>query len=167
MQFDVMPSTPLSRTDLLSALQDLPERTPLSTRFPDSQKRMWIDWLSNYTDRQRDARFIYNHLALAQMIIWLAEATGVETRLVSKAIGAIVETDSPHTQAAAVRRVLPWEFIARHLRRKADIKVAQAIIEKHALPECRQGFKNAAKVWEAMAQDIADAMQAARGETKP
>jgi hypothetical protein len=52
------------------------------------------------------------------------------------------------------------------IMRQRDVAAAQAIIDKHVLPEWRAS-EAAPRSLEAMAQDIADAMQAARGGTAP
>jgi hypothetical protein len=49
------------------------------------------------------------------MIVWLAEVSGIDTRLIRKAVDAIVESDPCQSQAAAVRHILPWPLVARHL----------------------------------------------------
>jgi hypothetical protein len=48
--------------------------------------------------------------------------------------------------------------------RQHDVAAAQAIINKHVLPEWR-ALRETPRALEAMVQDIADAMQAARGGT--
>jgi hypothetical protein len=48
--------------------------------------------------------------------------------------------------------------------RQREVAAAQAIIAKHVLPEWRMSA-GAPRALEGMAQDIADAMQAARGGT--
>jgi len=125
MSDDAMPMQQYSRADLLSLVQQLPEETALSAQFHSSQKQAWIHWLSNYVrsgdigraDRRRDARFIFNKLNLAPMIIWLAESSGVDAHRVRKANDAVVKSDSAQTQTAKVRQILPWELIASHLER--------------------------------------------------
>jgi hypothetical protein len=60
------------------------------------------------------------------MIVWLAEVSGIDTRLIRKAVDAIVESDPCQSQAAAVRHILPWPLVARYLGRitprTADLK---------------------------------------------
>jgi hypothetical protein len=113
----------LSRIALLNMVRRLPEEPTVPARFPNSFKQAWVDWLSKYIrpgkygrgDRRRDARFIYNHLNHPEMIIWLAAASGAEAQLVRKAAGTMQEDDSHGTQAATVRRILPWGDVAHHL----------------------------------------------------
>jgi hypothetical protein len=84
---------------------------------------MWLQWLSHYNSdpirksTDRDASFIYNRLSHPPMIVWLAEVSGIDTRLIRKAVDAIVESDPCQSQAAAVRHILPWPLVARYLGR--------------------------------------------------
>jgi len=47
-----------------------------------------------------------------------------------------------------------------------DVEAARAIIGRHVLPEWHAS-EQAPRVFEALAQEIADAMRAARGSTTP
>jgi hypothetical protein len=103
----------------LHAIQRLPVKVDF---LPRSHKDVWLRWLSEYRDSaydranpNRSAQFIYDKINLPEMIIWLAAASGVDARLVRKAAKTVHPKDKPMTQAAAVRRVLPWSVIASHL----------------------------------------------------
>jgi hypothetical protein len=52
-----------------------------------SQKEHWLGWLSEYdgpgfygrkTNGSRSAEYAYNHIVCPPMVLWLAEASGVE-----------------------------------------------------------------------------------------
>jgi 5-methylcytosine-specific restriction protein A len=108
-----------TRTDLLQAIRKLPAKADFPQR---SYKANWIRWLSKYQakggDRvnpHRGAEFIYNAINLPGWIVWLAAASGISPQLVHKAANAVAPKESRMTQAAAVRRVLPWSVVAKQL----------------------------------------------------
>jgi hypothetical protein len=123
-----MASQQMSRDELLEFVRHLPEKTPIaSTLTPGySGKQSWINWLTNYAQigdhplrAQRDASFIYNRWWNAPIFIWLAEASGVDQERVKKAAKIIAASSgNTTTQAATIRRILPWHLVARHLREK-------------------------------------------------
>lgn len=115
----------MSRDELLAIVRQLPERTPIaSTLAPGrSSKRSWINWLSTYAELgdhplrgQRNARFIYNHWWNIPIFIWLAEASGVSQDRIQKAAEIVASSGNSTTQAAAIRRILPWHLVEKHLR---------------------------------------------------
>jgi HNH endonuclease len=106
-----------SRKDLLRAIEKLPANITFLRR---SYKRGWLHWLSNYEDPSRampdrSAEFIYNALHVPEWIVWLAAASGVDPQVVQAAVNVIDRQQLRQTQAAAVRRVLPWSLIAKQL----------------------------------------------------
>src|ERR1700730_6617139 len=115
-----------TRTDLLKAVRHLPERTPIVTElFPDAHgKRTWVSWLSNYAQTndnprraERDAQFVYNNWWNAPILIWLAEASGVDQNRVRKAAKIALSQGNSKAQSRDIRRILPWSLIARQLTR--------------------------------------------------
>lgn len=125
-----LPSEQMSRAELLAVVRQLPDRTPIATRLtPDhSAKQSWINWLSNYADHgdhplrgQRDARFIYNHWWYMPTFIWLAEASGVDTNRIQRAARIAASSGNSTTQAASIRRILPWSLLVKHLLLKRAI----------------------------------------------
>ncbi|MGH1578740.1 hypothetical protein [Planktotalea sp.] len=90
-----------------------------------SQKEHWLGWLAEYDgpgaygrrgDPNRDARYVYNHIQCAPMLFWLAEASGIEDKLLSKAFNVVINAPATNaSQCAALRRVLPWEAVAMRL----------------------------------------------------
>jgi hypothetical protein len=111
-------------------VKTLPERLPISDRIAwsqhhDSHKDHWVKWLADYSagigyygrkNHKRDAGFIWSHLQCAGMLIYLAEAAGVETATVRRAV-QIATTAAGNCAAvsAATRRVLPWPRVCRAL----------------------------------------------------
>lgn len=63
------------------------------------------------------AKFAYNHLQSARMILWLAQAVGTP-RFALRRAKTVLRRAQAHTssESAAVRSVLPWELIEALLR---------------------------------------------------
>lgn len=112
-----MPRTP---QDLLRVVRRLPASVPIADaiKHRHAHKEHWTGWLAEYdgpgyygrANHNRDARYVYNHINAPAMLIWLAEASGVDTALVREAVKAT--RDLPYArQAAAVRRVIPWHVV--------------------------------------------------------
>jgi hypothetical protein len=111
-----------------AAIKGLRRRTPKSDKFPipsgyTSLQHQWLEWLEEYLepgyyDRKNvvdDARWAYQHLNNGNMIIWLNEAAGEDSRMVQAAIVAIHGRDSRQTEAMYARRVFPWDQLATRL----------------------------------------------------
>jgi hypothetical protein len=109
---------------LLRAIRTLPDRTvkgeELFGSAAPSQKRHWLNWLSEYASpgyyrrkasKKRDARFAYNHCQCPAMLIWLAGRVGVSARLIESAADDAVEYGNKASQCAAIRRHIPWTLI--------------------------------------------------------
>jgi hypothetical protein len=90
---------------------------------PGLTKKSWLGWLADYPktdphrrkDSDRDAAFVYNHLHFVIMLIWLAESAGVPRDLLERASAAIPEVAPDPTQAARLRKVIPWKHVAAAL----------------------------------------------------
>ncbi|SHG43280.1 HNH endonuclease [Bradyrhizobium erythrophlei] len=115
-------ATTWTRTALLDALSQLPDHAPISEAFPGSGvplKEKWIGWVSDYNrgrlKKNPSARTIYNRVQQPRWIIWLAEASGINARLIRKAINSVARHVIRQTQAKETRRILPWTLVARHL----------------------------------------------------
>jgi hypothetical protein len=127
-----MASQQMSRDELLEFVRHPPEKTPIASKLTPgySGKQSWINWLSNYAEigdyplrAQRDAAFIYNHWWNTPIFIWLAEASGVDQERVKKAANIIAASSgNTTTQAATIRRILPWNLVARHLRERRKLE---------------------------------------------
>ena len=105
--------------------------TPISNTLPakhGSHRTHWMGWLGEYEgpgyygrkrERSRSAKYIYQHLHCAPMVIWLAELAGVDGRRLRLAVRKSVPQpklykDSP-SAAAMARRILPWTLVHQHL----------------------------------------------------
>jgi hypothetical protein len=120
-----MATQQMSREELLAIVRELPDKTPIAVALAPgrSSKQSWINWLTNYAEisdhplrGQRDARYIYNHWWDAPIFIWLAEAGGVDPDKIQQAAKIVAAAENSTTQAAAIRKVLPWQLVAKHLR---------------------------------------------------
>jgi hypothetical protein len=60
----------------------------------------------------RSAKFFYNHINCAPMVLWLGEASGIPKLTVVKARQAALSAlPNNAAQCAAIRRIIPWEAI--------------------------------------------------------
>jgi hypothetical protein len=108
--------------EMLVAVRRLPASMPQSDRLSkgryDTHKDHWISWLKEYggpgyygrSNRDRDARFVYQHLNNGNMMVWLNEAAGESPATIRAAIAAM-QRGGPQKQTAAkiARSFLPWE----------------------------------------------------------
>jgi hypothetical protein len=127
--------------ELAKQIQRLPAQLPLTTAFQkrlihdaggteqhvwySSQKEHWTGWLSEYDGpgaygrkiwRDRDAKFVYNHINNAAMLIWLAEASGLPDSTVLEAQQAALDAGPNFARmCAAVRRIIPFADVERAL----------------------------------------------------
>jgi hypothetical protein len=91
-----------------------------------SQEEHWRGWLDGYDgpgyynrkDCNRSAEFVYNHINCADMLLWLAEASGVPKARVVEAKAACSVSQNPSAQSAAVRRIIPWEMVEVRLDKR-------------------------------------------------
>lgn len=116
----------LSILDLLIAISRLPEDRPANSsgKWYRTQKEHWIGWLFEYngpgaygrhTQQGRDAKFVYNHVVEPRMLLYLAKAAGVSRGRVLAARKKLGGGRSLMQQAAEIRRLLPWELVAKAL----------------------------------------------------
>jgi hypothetical protein len=76
----------------------------------------------------RDASFIYNHWWNAPIFIWLAEASGVDKERIQRAAKLIAAASgNTTTQAATIRRILPWRLVAKHLRENRRVTASTTL----------------------------------------
>jgi len=123
--------------DLLIAISRMDEdRRFRSNRvWYESQKEHWVGWLFNYNSpgaygrkvtEGRDAKFVYNHVACPEMLIFLAKASGVNAKLVSKAKKVSAATNEQMAKVAAVRGLIPWSVVVEALRRNCYLPAPPA-----------------------------------------
>jgi HNH endonuclease len=125
-----------SREELMLAIRGLRDQTEL---LSEPCKEGWLGWLKEYDgpgfygrkNPDRSARFIFNSINSASMIIWLAEAIGIEDRLLKRALKAAdINGYNKQRQAAAVRAVIPWELVEIHLE-QSKTKAQRHFIAYH------------------------------------
>jgi hypothetical protein len=108
---------------LLAAIRSLPADPPFHNprKWYLTQKEHWIGWLSDYngpgaygrqTGVKHDAKFAYNHIVEPLMLIYLADASGVDPKLVKAAKRACAKGTTLMQKSGAIRAVIPWESIA-------------------------------------------------------
>ena len=92
-------------------------------------KMKWIKWLDRYntpgvykrqTDRQRSARFVYNHINYPEMLLWLIRSVGVDEALVETAKSAYFKFSNTNQQAAEIRKIAPWNLVELALQKGAS-----------------------------------------------
>ena len=121
----------ISINKFIRAIRRLPSDKPIDNpkKWYRTQKEHWIGWLSEYhgpgayerkTEKNRDARFAYNHIVEPKMLLWLIEAGGVNPSLVSAARHESAKEQSMQRQSAVIRRHVPWEVVAEALWRTSD-----------------------------------------------
>jgi predicted restriction endonuclease len=106
----------------LEALERLPDEVSAEDKSGSSLKRTWVNWVENYSrGRVRKgvtASTIYNRIENTGWILWLARASGIDTELIQKVADNLNPSDSAQTQAKALRQVLTWRLVTRHLEEK-------------------------------------------------
>ena len=132
------PQTPAKR--LLAAIQRLPQDMPISGMWAPpahtaSHKAHWIGWLSEYDEpgyyrrrvphEPRSMAYIYGHIHCAPMLLWLAEASGVDLRLIWEADAQLheqVKAAIPATSPAAgrhFRELIGWPLVEAALTQRS------------------------------------------------
>jgi hypothetical protein len=95
-----------------------------STERYSSQREHWLRWLEEYEGEghygrqnwNRNAEFVYNHIVCPPMVLWLGEASGIDDATVIKAKNAALRAKPVFSsQAAAIRKVIPWGDIEAKL----------------------------------------------------
>jgi hypothetical protein len=67
--------------------------------------------------KKRTAQFSFNHIMCPPMVLWLCEASGVETSRVVEAMkNALTSRRVFASQCAAIRKVIPWSTVDIALR---------------------------------------------------
>jgi hypothetical protein len=113
----------MSIDEFIQAVHKLPSDKPLIP-YKDgftTNKEQWVRWLSKY-DRKRNARFVYNHLAYPEMMLWLIQAAGVKRHLVQLAQSECERFIEMHQKAAAIRDCVPWDVLINALLGQINTK---------------------------------------------
>jgi len=116
----------ISITQFIHAIRKLPSDEPLvdSRVWYKTQKEHWLEWLNGYhgpggygrkVDKERDARFAYNHIINFEMLLWIIDAAGVKPNLVKAARRVSVHGSTLQQKSAAIRKLVPWQELANAL----------------------------------------------------
>ena len=117
---------PISIKSFLTAIQALPaDRAVINPKkWYRTQKEHWIGWLSEYegpgaygrqTVIQRDARFAYNHIVEPRMLLYLANAAGIDRKLLATGKQSFAKGATLMGKSRMIRSVIPWETVAAAL----------------------------------------------------
>jgi len=86
-----------------------------------TQHEHWLGWLDAYAGpgaygRTRpsptSARAVYHRIVEPKMLLYLAEAAGVDAAAVARAREAVASATSMMQASGRVRRIVPWEVVA-------------------------------------------------------
>ena len=110
----------------IHAVRQLPSDDPVDDPrvWYKTQKEHWLEWLKGYNrpgvygrkvDKERDARFAYNHVVNPEMLHWIISAGGVRPKLIKAARSASLHAVSLQQKSAAIRRLVPWEELMEAL----------------------------------------------------
>lgn len=121
-----MTSKTISIAQFIQAIRKLQPDTPVNDprTWYKTQKEHWLGWLSEYhgpgaygrkSEKRRDAKYAYNHIVDFKMLLWLAEAAGVEPNLVRQARSSAKQANTLMAKSAAVRRHISWETLSTAL----------------------------------------------------
>ena len=113
----------ISIPKFIRAIQRLPSDEPVvdSRVWYKTQKEHWLEWLKGYqgpggygrkVDKERDARYAYNHIVNYEMLLWIIAAAGLKTNSVKAARRASTHGSTLQQKSAAIRRLVPWEELA-------------------------------------------------------
>jgi hypothetical protein len=121
-------------------IKRLPEAAPITLEFEaaivarnerkkdpwyGSQKEHWLGWLREYNGPgfygrmswDVGAKEVYNRVVNPAMLVWLAEASGVDESDLRRAIGATLDVpNNMPAQSGCFRRHISWEMIEERLR---------------------------------------------------
>jgi hypothetical protein len=92
-----------------------------------TQQEHWDGWLRGYegpgaygrVNWSRSAEFVYNHVVNPQMLVYVAEAAGIERDALETAIeGALTNRATMSAMSGAVRRAVRWSALKQALLAK-------------------------------------------------
>ena len=112
--------------EFIRAIEKLPSDAPKETpgKRYTTQKEHWLCWLKEYHTpgaygrqviKSRDAKYAYNHIVCHDMLIWIIDAAGVNKKHVFMARNAAKQGRTMQAKSAAIRKIVPWEFLAETL----------------------------------------------------
>lgn len=103
-----------------------------------TQKEHWLGWLNEYRGPgaygrkggvNREAKFAYNHAVNYLMFIWIIEAAGVDPKLVKQTKAIVNTKKSLQANSAAIRKIVPWEVLAKAIWGENLDKPKTSVIE--------------------------------------
>jgi hypothetical protein len=117
---------------LIQVIQALPSAPPVPLGTPgynqySTQKAHWLGWLApsagtgSYPRSEapnRNAKYVYNHIVEPKLLLWLIAASGIDAATVAAAQKAAASALKMPSQAAAIRRIVPWDLLCEQLVRK-------------------------------------------------
>ncbi|MDY5589074.1 MAG: hypothetical protein SPF30_03865 [Arcanobacterium sp.] len=119
--------------DFVDILKRLPAHLPISDAYEEadsqrvghwwaSQRQHMISWFTaqatkgagQYTRNKpnRSAKTTYNRLLNSASVLWIAEAVGVDEKLLTEASAKALAEPSKRSRPRIIREVIPWEFVA-------------------------------------------------------
>ena len=115
----------VSIQQFIEVISTLPEDKPHGNPrvWYRTQKEHWLGWLRDYSgpgayDRKnsdRDAKYVYNHIANPGMLLWLITAAGVSSELMLTMGQALAATPDARTHVGIIRKHVPWSVVASKL----------------------------------------------------
>lgn len=119
-------SQEFSINQLYDAIETLPEDEPKSRPgiWYFTQKEHWLGWVAGYRGpgaysrknwKNRDAKFVYNHIVCPDMLIYLIRAIPLPTETITAAEAAYETGSTLMAKAGAIRKVVPWSVIYEEL----------------------------------------------------
>lgn len=116
----------------IGAIKKLPSDKPVVDRktWYLTQKEHWRGWFGEYNGRgaygrmpgrNRDARFVYNHVVNPKMLLWLIPAAAVKPQLVRAMRRASAGIKSMPRRSGAIRRQVPWPIVVAALWRANSV----------------------------------------------
>ena len=116
----------VSIEQFIQVIEKLPSDSPVvdPNKWYTTQKEHWLGWLADYhgpgaynrqTGKIRDARYAYNHIQEPKMLLWIIEAARVDQDMIKEVKAVSARLTIMQQQSAAIRRIVPWETLARAL----------------------------------------------------
>ena len=114
---------PISIRNFIRAIEQLPPDAPVddSGVWYKTQKEHCLEWLKGYQgsggtsrngNKEKDARYAYNHIVNYEMLLWIIDAAGVRPQLVKSARRASAHGCTLQGRSGAIRKIVPWEELA-------------------------------------------------------
>jgi len=90
---------------------------------PNQKWHLLVSYYDEAEDSKKDARVCYNRLFCPELLLWIADAAGIEPKIVTEASDEakrIIDNGANGrvrvTAGAAIRRIVPWEMIEKKIQ---------------------------------------------------